>query len=118
MSIELLNMSCDNYYKDINSLLPDYHFLSNLVEEIKKVEEGTLREPTNQELADHTLSRFHTLYKHTPDFQKYKTLRRKGQKSENTNTRRKLDKIKQLKKEIRDLEDEIQKYKEWLGIVI
>ena len=102
-----LDIPCGNY-ANIDLLIPDKEFSSRLEKEIKNYEEELQREPTNQELAGFTLSKFHKLYRKSPDFGKYKELRRKGQKSENTSIRRKLMKIELLKKEKEELLGEIK----------
>ena len=118
---DLCGTSNGNYI-NIDSLIPEkefsvisgsiFEFTFSLEMESKNLKEELQRELTTKELAWLTLLEFHEHYKKSPDFEKYKILRRKGQKSENTCVRRMTRKKIELTAEKTELESEIQHYKE------
>ena len=98
-------------YRNYNLLYPDHEFSSELEDETKRCEIELHYELINQELAELSLSKFHKLYKHLPNFQECKIRRRRGQKTDNTYIRRKSIKKTQLMIEKAELIREIQQYK-------
>ena len=118
---DLLCGTSNSNYINIDLLIPEkefsrvsgsiFEFTFSLEMESKNPKK-LQRELTTKELSWLTRLEFHEHYKKSPDFEKYKILRRKGQKSENNCVRRMTRKIIELTEEKTELESEIQQYKE------